>query len=391
MRGGIGDYDDLRDAVRTFAETGAGFVGVNPIHAGFPTDPSAISPYSPSHRRRLSVMHLATGEAARGSGDFIDYPGSLHARRAALEAGFDTLGASPGFEAYLRREGSSLERFATYEALAEHHGPTWDTWPEAFQSAESAEVSAFARENAGRIRFHAWLQFLAEEQLSAIRGDADAQGMAQGLYLDLAVGTHPHGAETWAEPGPFAFGVSLGAPPDAFSETGQVWNVAPFNPRALVATGFEALATTLRAQLRFAGMLRIDHILGFERAFWVPDGLPGTYVAMPREAMLAVVRIEAARAGAVIVGEDLGNIPEGLQDDLKASGILGTRVAMFEKGRPAGDYPEGVLTAFGTHDLPTWAGWRRGRDLEARRQIGAMDAADDAWLVERAAGGGRAA
>ena len=386
-RGGIGTYADLAQAVAALGREGAGFVGINPIHAGFPTDPGAISPYSPSHRRRLSVMHLAAeGEAETPVEPLIDYAPALSARRAALEALFDAQGRSPAFEVYLAREGMPLRRFATYEALAERFGPRWDTWPAALQDPGSADVGDFARANSDRIRFHSWLQYLAEKQLSSVGEAARDAGMAQGLYLDLAVGTHPFGAETWAEPGAFAQSVSLGAPADAFSETGQVWNVAPFNPRALVAAGFEALALTLRAQLRHAGMLRIDHILGFERAFWVPDGLPGTYVAMPREAMLAVVRIEAARAGAVIVGEDLGNIPEGLQDDLKASGILGTRVAMFEHGRSAAEYPEAVLTAFGTHDLPTWAGWRMGRDLAARRQIGAMAAADDAWLSgERAA------
>lgn len=380
--GGIGDFRDLETATRAVASLGAGFAGINPIHAGFATDPDAISPYSPSHRRRFATMHChADGEAPPPGGPLIDYPPAKAARLAALERAY-AAGPDEGFEVWRSSEGEALERFATYEALAERFGPTWDRWPLAVRSAAYPEVSAFAAAHAGRVRFHAWLQYLAETQLSAVAAAAREAGMAQGLYLDLAVGTHPAGAETWCDPGPFATGVSLGAPPDAFSETGQVWHVAPFDPRALVREGFAALAATLRVQLRHAGMLRIDHILGFERAFWVPDGGTGTYVTMPREAMLAVVRIEAARAGAVIVGEDLGNIPKGLQEDLQASGILGCRVAMFERGRKAADYPEAVLMSFGTHDLPTWTGWREGRDLAARRGIGAMAAEDDAWLSD---------
>ena len=205
---------------------------------------------------------------------------------------------------------------------------------------------------------------------------ARGAGMGLGLYLDLAVGTHPAGAETWEDRASFARGVSLGAPPDAFSPEGQTWGVAPFSPPALADTGFAALAETLAAQLRFAGMLRIDHILGFDRAFWVPEGMPGLYLAMPREALLAVARIEAARAGAVIVGEDLGNVPEGLAAALDQSGILGCRVAMFERNwetgafRDAAEWDAEVLAAFSTHDLPTWKGWRAGRDIDWRARLG---------------------
>ena len=232
-------------------------------------------------------------------------------------------------------------------------------------------VAAFAAANPDRVAFHAWAQWMATRQLNEVR--AAASGMRHGLYLDLAVGAHPGGAETWEEGASFATGVSLGAPPDAFSPAGQAWNLAPLDPRALAAQGFRPLAETLRAQFRFAKLLRIDHILGFDRAFWVPtDGeLPGAYVAMPRAAMLAVTRIEAARAGATVIGEDLGNVPEGLRTDLDASGLLGCRVAMFEREadepprfRAAADYDAGALAAFGSHDLPTWAGWRAARDID---------------------------
>ncbi|MFN4101274.1 MAG: 4-alpha-glucanotransferase, partial [Pararhodobacter sp.] len=193
----------------------------------------------------------------------------------------------------------------------------------------------------------------------------------------IAVGTHPHGAETWADRGVFAQGVSLGAPPDLLGPSGQRWGLAPMRPDVLRATGYAAFAQTLRAQLRFCGLLRIDHILGLERSFWLPDGLPGLYVTMPRDEMLAVLRIEATRAGATVIGEDLGTIPDGLRGALTASGVLGCRVAMFERDwdgtrdfLPPEAYAPTALASWATHDLPTWAGWRQGRDLDWRAKLG---------------------
>jgi 4-alpha-glucanotransferase len=225
------------------------------------------------------------------------------------------------------------------------------------------------------------LQWRAEQALSEVRQGAEATGMAYGLYLDLAVGVHPAGAQTWLERDIFAPGVSLGAPPDAFSAEGQTWGLAPLNPRSLMDAGFRPFAEILRKQLQFSKLLRIDHVLGFERAFWVPEveGVPGAYVAMPRDALIAVAKIEAARAGATIIGEDLGNIPDGLQSALAEAGLLGCRVTMFEQDYegdraffPPEHYPAQSLAAFGTHDLPTYRGWRLGRDIEWRSRLGSM-------------------
>lgn len=384
--GAVGDYGDLAEAVVGVGGLGAAFLGINPVHAGVGHDPGRISPYSPTHRRRFATGHIRPARSVEPSGGaLIDYGHDLPARFAALEAEFAEKGADPAFEVWRAHEGAALERFVTHEVLAERFGPGWNTWPSVFRDPESPDVARFAEEAAPRRAFHAWLQYRAEAQLGAAADAAKGAGMTHGLYMDLAVGTDPYGAETWAERRTFAYGVSLGAPPDAFSEGGQNWSIAPFNPRALVQDGFEALAATLRAQLQFAGMLRIDHILGFERAFWVPDGLPGTYVQMPREAMLAVLRIEAARAGAVIVGEDLGNVPDGLREALAKSGILGCQVAMFEPGRAGADYLMATLASFGTHDLPTWAGWTAGRDIEARAGLGMMGPDEvDAARSERA-------
>ncbi|EIE50649.1 4-alpha-glucanotransferase [Citreicella sp. 357] len=375
-QGGLGSYDDLAQLAEVVGEVGGAFLGVNPIHAGFPTEPGGFSPYTPSHRRRFSPFYLPTAAQADSPGPILNLPEEIPARFQALEAEFHAAPPGAEFDAYLAREGAALHQFATHQALSEKLGTYWNKWDTRYQDPSSDAVGKAAHDLSDRVRFHAWLQYCTEGALSQAQIRARASGMGLGLYLDLAVGTHPAGAETWADRASFAFGASLGAPPDAIAPQGQNWGLAPFNPRHLIDTGFEALALTLRQQLRFSGALRIDHILGFERAYWVPDGLPGAYVAMPREAMLAVTRMEAARAGAVIVGEDLGVIPDGLQQSLIDSGILGCRLTMFEHdGDPPWyktpqEYPEGVIASFSSHDLPTWKGWRAGREVRTRVELG---------------------
>lgn len=383
-QGGIGSYADLATALASLGRHGADFVGVNPIHAGFPTDPEAFSPYSPSSRRRLSTQHIHTDAPVPAGDALIDYAEASPRHLEALEQAWAASGPDPDFDAWRAAEGEPLERFALHQALAEVHGPYWPDWPPICRTPDAPEIVAFAEAHRDRVDFHAWLQYRAERQLAEVRRAGEEAGMRYGLYLDLAVGTNPGGAETWADPTLFAQGVSLGAPPDAFSADGQTWGLAPLNPHELARRGFRPLAEILRAQLRYAKLLRIDHILGFDRAFWQPaeDGVPGGYVRMPKEALLAVARIEAARAGATIIGEDLGNIPDGLQEDLSASGILGCRVAVFERDwdagdrafRPAGEFAEAALTSFATHDLPTLAGWRVARDIDWRERLGSLDA-----------------
>jgi phosphoglucomutase len=375
LPGGMGSYALLGRAAAALAGHGAAFAGVNPVHAGFPDDPAAFSPYAPSSRARLNALHAVEGGG--GGGALVDHAEAVPARRAALEAewaAFGTAGGDAAFDAWRAAEGGDLARFATHQALSEVFGPYWTGWPAAYRDPAHPAVAAFAAERQERIAHHAWRQWRAEAGLAAAQARARVAGMRHGLYLDLAVGTHPAGAETWADRGLFAAGISLGAPPDAFAPAGQVWNLAPMRPDVLLGRGLAPLRAILARLLRHAGMLRIDHILGFERAFWVPDGLPGLYLRMPRAALLAAVTIEASRAGAVIVGEDLGNIPDGLRDALAATGILGCRLAMFERDaagafRPAADWPEDVLASFSTHDLPTWRGWRRGRDIAWRARL----------------------
>lgn len=373
QQGGLGDFGDLGDLADSLKGTGPSFIGVNPIHAGFPGVDTAYSPYQPSHRRRLNTAHIPVpGAAAQGA--LIDYGAELAHRRALLAAEFARFAGDPRFDAFVKDQGPALERFARHQTLAERFGPYWTDWPAPYQSPEATIAM-----DPERIRYHAWLQWRADTALAAAHHSAKAAGLTHGLYLDLAVGTHPAGAETWENPNSFVRGASLGAPPDDLGPDGQNWGLAPLHPQSLIADNFQTLAETLRCQFRHCGIVRIDHILGFERAFWVPEnGEPGAYVSMPRDAMLAVARIEAARAGGVIVGEDLGVVPDGLRAALDSSGILGCRVAMFERDgaafRPATAYPEAAIASFSTHDLPTWAGWRQGQDLEDWARLGVLSA-----------------
>ncbi|MBN9046075.1 MAG: 4-alpha-glucanotransferase [Rhizobiales bacterium] len=387
---GIGSYDDLAALASGMGGHGASFIGINPVHAGFPVETGCFSPYTPSHRRRLNVLHLAGGEGAEGP--LIDYARDIPGRRAALRTQYTAFDGDERFDAWRAAEGESLALFALHQALSERHGAYWCDWPAELHVPSNPRVLAARAELEPEMRFHAWLQWRADSALSQAHEAARQAGMKHGLYLDLAVGTHPFGAETWEDPGSFAVGISLGAPPDPLGPDGQNWNLAPFNPLALRARAYAPFAETLRRHLRFAGVLRIDHVLGFERAFWVPRGLPGAYMRMPRDAMLAVTRIEAARRGAVIVGEDLGVLPDGLQAALAQSGILGCRVAMFERDnweppqfRAPEDYEISAIASFSTHDLPTWRGWRSGADIGERARIaGKPDEARGAELAFRA-------
>jgi 4-alpha-glucanotransferase len=392
--GGLADYDDLATAAEGLAGQGADFLGLNPIHAGFFADPGTFSPYTPSHRRRLSAFHVPDGAAPEPGRPLIDYAEEIPLREERLRAAFARFragGGDPAFDAFRASEGRHLDLFALHQALSDIHGAYWTGWPAELRDPASAAVARAREDLDDAVAFHAWLQWRAHEGLAHANERAKAAGMSMGLYLDLAVGTHPAGAETWEDRDSFAYGASLGAPPDAYSADGQSWGLAPFNPRALIASGFRPLAETLRTQMSLAGAVRIDHVLGFDRAFWVPEGGgPGAYVRMPREAMLAVVRLEAARAGAVVVGEDLGNVPRGFRPALDASGILGCRLQLFERRAtdepvflPPEEFDGTAIASFSTHDLPTWRGWRQGHEIEARRALGHIDERFAAAELER--------
>lgn len=397
---GVGDYRDLAVAAEQMARLGADFVGINPVHArGAARD--GFSPYSPTCRTALEPGHIAPdavpgfgrcAEARRllkasaadleaeKAGDLLDYEAQERRQHEILDALFRTTieaggSAAADLAAWRHGPGRALEWFAVFEAAAGVHGPDWRAWPGRLRAAGSPEVRRFASEHAKTVRYHAWLQRLAARQLAGAQAAARGAGMAFGLYLDLAAGVRPGGADTWASPACFAEGVSLGAPPDAFSPDGQTWNLAPFHPAGLRAAGYEPFVRMLRAAMAHAGIVRIDHVLGLDRGFWVPAcGAPGGYVRYPLEPLLGLVRIEAARAGCIVVGEDLGSVPRGLRRRLADAGLLGCAVMQFETDEhemrsPRHYHPVSLVSA-GTHDTPTLRGWWSGRDIELRHGLG---------------------
>ena len=444
---GVGDYRDLADAAEQAARLGADFIGINPVHARA-TASDGFSPYSPTCRTALEPGHIAldavpgfehggevlrrleartagleaenaAGLAAGSAGDpeagntggpeaesaadleakraggLLDYRAHERLQREVLEALFratiETNGpAAADLAAWREGPGRTLEWFAVFEAIARVHGPDWRAWPTAFQAPGSPQVQRFASEHAGSVRYHAWLQWLAGRQLAEAQAAARGAGMAFGLYLDVAAGVRPGGADTWAAPTCFARDVSLGAPPDAFSPDGQTWNLAPFSPPGLRAAAYRPFIGMLRAAMAHAGIVRIDHVLGLNRSFWVPEsGAPGGYVRYPLESLLALVRIEAARAGCIVVGEDLGSVPRGLRRRFADAGLLGCAVMQFETDehglRPPRHYRPASLACAGTHDTPTLKGWWSGRDIELRHRLGRTTAKDrTAALAARA-------
>ncbi|WP_193367803.1 4-alpha-glucanotransferase [Pelagibius marinus] len=413
---GVGDYADLAVAAEQLAGLGAAFLGINPLHArGAACD--GISPYTPSCRTALEPRHIAVDAvlgsrqsetaqallrdnaarlAAAREGELVDYATCDGLGNDVLRALFADFERSAGpavdaFAAWRRGPGQALEWFALFEAISLRHGADWRGWPEQLQRFGSPAALSFATANAREVRYHAWLQWLAQRQLSAAQGNAKNAGMGLGLYLDIAVGVRPGGADTWSAPSCFAEGVSLGAPPDAFNPAGQDWALAPFNPLGLHSAAYRPFIEMLRAAMAYAGIIRIDHILGLRRSFWVPeDGAPGGYVAYPLEPLLALIRLEARRAGCVVVGEDLGSVPPGLRDRLAEAGLLGCAVVQFEKQDQRFHPPEGyraaTLASFGTHDTPTLRGWWCGWDIDQRHAInGGDEAGHEAERQQRAA------
>ncbi|MDF2231970.1 glycogen debranching protein GlgX [Albimonas sp. CAU 1670] len=410
---GEGDFADLAEAAASAAGLGAAFLGVNPIHA-LGVAYRGTSPYSPSTRVALDARRVAPRLVPGFSPDLLPEGAAealaawapepltdpeLHARQRepALRALFDAAWSHPGapgaeaFDDWLSDPGAHRVAFAVYEALSELHGDDWRAWPEALRDPASPAVAAFGESHAEAIRYHAWLQWLAETQLAAAQTAATEAGMALGLYLDIAVGVRPGGAETWANPTAFARGVSLGAPPDALNSQGQAWGLAPYSPEGLRRLRYAPFREMLRSAMRAAGAVRIDHVIGLDRCFWVPeDGAPGGYVKYPTAMLMALVRIEAARHGCVVVGEDLGTVPDGLRESLAESNLHGCAILQFEGGphgyRNPKDFAEASLAAFGTHDTPTLAGWWAADDADLRLSLGHIDAEGaEAVREERAA------
>jgi 4-alpha-glucanotransferase len=373
---GIGDLADLATLGRWAAECGAGVLGINPLHAAQPGPHQDPSPYFPSSRRFRNPLYLRiedvpgfttddktlrlAAEAGRSlNRERIIDRDQVHALKLpALELLWSTFADTAAFDAYVARGGSALRHFAVFCALAERHGGGWTTWPSEFRRPDSPSVTRFAAAQHDRIRFHCWLQWLLDEQLATA-------GAEIALLGDLAIGFDPTGADAWVWQDTIARGVRVGAPPDAFNAEGQDWGLPPFVPWKLRAVGYEPLVQTVRAALAHCGALRIDHVMGLFRLFWIPEGgtpTDGTYVRFARDELLDIVALESDRAGAVIVGEDLGTVEDEVREQLSDRGVLSYRLVWFEEEPPEA-FPKQALAAVTTHDLPTVAGvWSRTDD-----------------------------
>ncbi len=432
---GIGDFGDLETLVDRMAGQGADLIGLNPLHALFPTDPPRASPYSPSSRQWINVLYIdveavddfAACEAARRRVESPEFQGRLAALRAAplvdhagvaaakfevLELLFEHFRArhlSPAgapdargeaFLAFVSAHGEPLRQHALFETLQAHFAAAdpqcwgWLAWPEAYREADSPEVQAFAAQHAERLQYHQYLQWVAECQLARAGERCTALGMGIGLYLDLAVSVDRGGSDAWAARHCFAAGASIGAPPDEFNPAGQNWGLPPLRPDHLRTHHYQPFVQMLRANMRHAGALRIDHVMGLMRLFWIPPGRSphdGAYVRYPVEEMLAIVAVESHRHRCMVVGEDLGTVEDAMREALARADVLSYRLLYFEKQQgggftPPAAYPAAALVAISTHDLATLAGWWSGHDLRLRLALGLFPDPRlfDAQLLDRA-------
>ncbi|MGA9490159.1 MAG: 4-alpha-glucanotransferase [Mycobacterium sp.] len=425
---GVGDLTDLTDlAVWSASVHGAGYVLVNPLHAAAPTKPMEPSPYLPTSRRFVNPLYLRV-EAIPEFGDLrkrgrvrrlrkevqhraatldsIDRDAAWKAKRSALKLVYRvprTAGRELAYAAYCDREGAALDDFATWCTLAEKYGGDWHRWPESVRHPSADGVAEFVVKHQPAVDFHRWMQWQLDEQLSAAQSRALSAGMPLGIVHDLAVGVHPNGADSWALQEALALGVSAGAPPDEFNQLGQDWSQPPWRPDRLEELEYQPFRALIRSVLRHAGGVRIDHIIGLFRLWWIPQGQPptqGTYVRYDHEAMIGIVALEAHRAAALVVGEDLGTVQPWVRDYLRARGVLGTSILWFELDRdgaggplPAERWREYCLSSVTTHDLPPTAGYLAGDHVRLRDSLGlltrpvdeefaATEAERAAWIAE---------
>ncbi len=387
---GIGDLADLRRLAQWSAgELGAGFVLVNPLHAALPLVPQQPSPYFPSSRRFRNPLYLRV-EDVPGASELediddlaaagralnhdrrIDRDAAYRHKLAVLERLYDRFPGDPAFDEHCRREGPSLEGFATFCTIAEDQGAAWPDWPQGLRRPDSAAVRGYRDADWPRVRFHMWLQWLLDVQLERASGKpGDPAGAA--IVHDLAVGVDPGGADAWLWNDVIVGEMSVGAPPDEFNTRGQDWGLPPFDPWKLRAADYRPFMETIRCVLRHAGGIRLDHVMGLFRLFWMPRGASpagGTYVRYPARDLLDIVALESHRAGAYVVGEDLGTVEPQVRHELHERNVLSYRLLWFEQ-EPPERWPEQAMAAVTTHDLPTIAGLWTGHDLEAQRSIGA--------------------
>lgn len=402
---GIGDYGDLAELCALGkVRTGADFVLINPLHACEPVPPISPSPYLPSSRRFLSPLYIRVEDIPEvayvpsqqravlewaaerprrdnATADLIDRDRVWRAKAEALEQVFAverSAGREAQFEAFCLGEGAALEDYATWCAIAEAHRGL--PWPHELTSPRSAAVAAWREENAERVLFYAWLQWVADEQLARARAVAASVGMRIGIMTDLAVGVHPEGADAWALGRVLAPGIAVGAPPDMYNQQGQDWSQPPWQPRALEAAAYLPFRDVVRAAVKHSGAVRIDHIIGMFRQWWVPIGHgadDGVYVEFDHEALVGIIALEAARVGAIVIGEDLGTVQPWVREYLASRGVLGTSIVWFEQDDaghpvPPEQYRVEVLASVSTHDLPPTAAYLRGDHVTLREQLGLL-------------------
>ncbi|MGH7665560.1 MAG: 4-alpha-glucanotransferase [Gemmatimonadaceae bacterium] len=427
---GVGDFGDLDALVRWGSAEGAAFIGVNPLHAlrNRGTDRSPYSPLSRLFRNPLyidveKVEEMRECAAARAlmyqpsfvselnslrDSERVGYERTMTLKHAVLRLLYETFTARHRREStqrghqyarYLEVQGQPLTDFATFAALEDHLGKRFAEWPAPFRDPRSSDIESFRRESRNAIDYHRYLQFIIDCQIAGTASTAKTSGMPIGLYQDLAIGTAPDGSDPWMFPGLFARGVALGAPPDDYSASGQNWGLPPLDPHALAAGGYSYWISLVRSALHHAGALRLDHVMGLFRQYWIPEGRPGgegAYVRFPAEDMLGILALESTRAGALVVGEDLGTVPEEVPPALRRWGVLSSAVLYFERNEtggfaPAGEYEPNSLATANTHDMPTLAGFWSGGDISLKRKVGIIDGDDAVATAETVREGERRA
>jgi 4-alpha-glucanotransferase len=402
---GIGDLRDLADlATWAAAAHDADFVLINPLHAAEPVPPVEPSPYLPTTRRFVNPLYLRVEdvpEMARlehaahrrvlglaatarrlNAEDRVDRNAAWTLKKEALHLVFGaglTGQRATSFAQFCAREGDSLSTFATWCALAEAKGLPWTDWPADLHDPSSAAVAAFRDAHAEEVDFHRWLQWLLEQQLASTQSEAKAAGMSLGVVHDLAVGVHPVGADAWGLGNALARGVTVGAPPDQFNQLGQDWSQPPWRPDRLAELGYAPFRDMVRTVLRDSGGIRVDHIIGLFRLWWIPAGstpAAGTYVHYDHEALVGILVLEAQRAGAVVIGEDLGVVAPENREYMLERGLVGTSILWFEwegdQPKPPEHYRDLCLSTVTTHDLPPSAGYLSLAHVDIRESLGLL-------------------
>jgi 4-alpha-glucanotransferase len=395
---GCGDFTDLAGLLELAADLGAAGIALNPLHALFDDHAEAASPYSPNSRLFLNPLYIdveaipefpgleAAGLQAEVEGlrkrELVDYPGVAAAKTRALRLAYERFSGAEAsrrqaFAEFRRERGPLLGRFAVFEFLRRRFGRPWRQWPDQWHNPSEADLAALRLNDGDAIGFFEFVQWVADTQLEACCRRAHDLTLPIGLYLDVAVGMHPEGFDAWNDQRAVMSELSVGAPPDLYNTAGQNWGLAAFNPDALEAERFAPFRSLLQTAMRYAGAIRLDHVLGLKRLYLIPEGMragQGVYVRFPFAALLAVSAQESIRQRCIVIGEDLGTVPDGFRDTLADWGIWSYQVMLFERaadGRflPPESYRENALVTFGTHDLPTFAGWMRGHDLAVKRAL----------------------